>query len=87
MNDNTNRAYLEEYAHAARVATVAKSQWLRSIGSECQMRHYVDSLKLFNALASMWGAKVRQVQRTESLRVLEFEHGGLVWVCGLAQCR
>ena len=77
INDST----LREYAHAMACAATAEQ---RMKGGDVP-RAYVGDTAIFDQLAKHFKANVRQQQRIESLRVLEFEAGGIVWVHGVAR--
>lgn len=77
--------FITEFDHASRVAAAAKQRYLSSIGQDVPMRVYVDNDQLFTALAKKHGAQVKQTQRTESLRVMEFEAGSVTYACGVAR--
>lgn len=76
---------ITEYDHASRVQAAAKQRYQNSIGEDAPMRVYVDHPQLFTELAKRHGAQVRQTQRTETLRVMEFEAEGVVYACGVAR--
>lgn len=73
---------LREYAHAMTVAAIAEAQLK---GSKVKPRAYVGDADVFEALAHLHHANVRQQQRIESMRVLEFDGGGVTWVHGVAR--
>lgn len=73
---------LHEYEHAKAVAAVSLSR-LKGDGG---MPHaYVEDTDVFDQLAKMHNASVRQTQRIPSMRLLEFEAGGIRWSHGVAQ--
>ena len=74
--DNT----LMEYAHAMVCAALAE-QRLR--GGSGVPSAYVGDTETYDQLAHMFHASVRQQQRTESLRVLEFDAKGVRWIHGV----
>lgn len=79
INDTTT---LREYAHAKAVAAVS----LCKLKGDGGMPHtYVEDVDVFDQLAKMNHAQVRQTQRIPSMRLLEFEAGGIRWTCGVAQ--
>lgn len=75
---------LRQYAHGLTVAAVAEHELKAMPGAE--LRAQVADVDIFEALAHLFNEKVKQTQRIESLRVIEFEHGGVTYFCGVPQC-
>lgn len=79
-NDKDNM--LRSFAHAMTVAATTEALYR---GGNAKPRAYVGDSDMFEALAHLHHANVRQQQRIESMRVLEFEAGGVTWVHGVAR--
>lgn len=77
---NEKDTTLREYAHAMVCAALAEQ---RLKGGADVPRAYVGDTDIYDRLAHMFHASVRQHQRTESLRVLEFDAKGVRWIHGV----